>query len=176
MRRLRGMKQSHAAELLGVSQATISRWEASGQAPSPEAREALMRLLAAPVAADAALKRLVEAASTPVHLVCDLSHTLLAASPARTARWRRPASELIGRSLWPCASPEIQALEGRLDGLGWRESAGDALAFWTGANTDRLVPIRPGWTVWERIRLADGREGRLVSTAPAPPDHARCVV
>ena len=173
-RRLRGIKQSHAAELLGVSQSTISRWEAGGQAPSPEARRALERLMAAPRSADAALKRLVEAASIPVHLVCDTTHVPLAVSPARAARWRKPASDLIGRSLWPYASPEIQAMEGRLEALGWHDR-GEALAFWTGANAQALVPIAPGLTLWERIALADGREARLVSTAPAPPAYARLV-
>ena len=173
-RRLRGIKQSHAAELLGVSQSTISRWEAGGQAPSPEARRALERLTAAPVCADVGLKRLVEAASIPVHLVCDATHVLLAASPVRAARWRKPASELIGRSLWPFASPEIQAMESRLGELGWYDG-GEALAFWTGANAPAVVPIAPGLTLWERIALSDGREARLVSTAPAPPAHARLV-
>lgn len=175
-RRLRGMKQAHAAELLGVSQSTVSRWERGGQAPSPEAAEALARLMAAPACADLPLKRLVEAASAPVHLVDDTSHVLLAASPARAARWRRSPGELAGRSLWPYASEAIQAVEARLEALGWHEPGAPALAFATGA-TDAAapVPIAPGLVLWERIALADGREGRLVTTVSEVPVHARLV-
>ncbi len=175
MRRLRGLKQGHLADLLGVSQATVSRWETAGQAPSPQTRAALDRLMATPATADAALKRLVEASSLAVHLVCDLSHVLLAASPGRTARWRRAPSELIGRSMWAFASPEIQAMEARLPELGWRDASPPALAFRTGANDDAEVPIVPGLTLWERILLEDGREARLVTTLPHAPAHARLV-
>ncbi len=172
-RRLRGMKQAHAAELLGVSQSTVSRWERGGQAPSPEAAEALARLIAAPAIADLPLKRLVEGALSPTHLVDDVSHALLAASPARAARWRGSPAELAGRSLWPYASEAIQAMESRLGELGWHEPAASALAFRTDANAgDGPVPILPGLVLWERIALADGREGRLVTTVTEVPAHA----
>ena len=172
LRRVRGMKQAHVAELLGVSQASVSRWEAGGQAPRGTARAAVERLLAAPVAADAALKRLVETASQPTHLICDATHSLLAASPGRAAAWRMGVAELVGCSLFGFASPEIAAMEARLDALGWRDGALGALAFWTGPNADPRVAIRPGLTLWERLTLADGRAARLVSTVAAAPAHA----
>ena len=73
-RRLRGVKQSHAAELLGVTQATLSRWE-RGRHRLPEAAERkLSQLLRAPLysAGDAGLRRLVEGSALSVHLICDL--------------------------------------------------------------------------------------------------------
>jgi transcriptional regulator with XRE-family HTH domain len=170
LRRVRGLKQAHVATLLGVSQASVSRWEAGAQAPGETAQAALERLLAAPVAADAALKRLVETAAAPIHLICDNTHSLLAVSAARAANWRAGPAELIGRSLFCYASPEIAAMEARLAGLGWRDGALGALAFWTGANADPA--IRPGLTLWERLFLADGRPVRLVSTVAAVPAHA----
>ena len=115
-RRLRGVKQSHAAELFGVTQATLSRWERGHHRLPDTAARKLSRLLAAPLesAADAGLRRLVESSALRVHLICDLSHRLLAASPARFAEWTADAAELRGVSLWAFATDEIRSAEGRV--------------------------------------------------------------
>lgn len=165
-RRLRGVKQSHAAELLGVTQATLSRWE-RGYHPVPErAARKLARLLAAPLdsASDAGLRRLVESSSLPVHLICDLSHRLLAVSPARLAAWQVDPTELRGVSLWRFATDEIRSAEGRLGELGWYDEGAAELRFWTGANGDPVVPIDPGILVWQRLQLSDGTLARLVTS------------
>ncbi len=169
MRLLRGLKQTHVAERLAVTQATVSRWERGTHRPSPAQMPAVMALLAEPaaVACDGALKRLVESSSRPVHLICDTTHRLLAASPARQVDWAAPASVLMGQSLWSYASREIEAAEARLDALGWRDSAAPAVAFDTGANCSAVVPIVPGVVVWERLCLDGGSEVRLVSTFAA---------
>jgi transcriptional regulator with XRE-family HTH domain len=174
-RRLRGLKQSHAAELLGVSQATVSRWETGALEPSDDARRAIAALIARHGGEDHALKRLVESATWPVHLICDATHALLAASPARSRQWRCAPHDLAGRSLWRYASDEIRKLEAELPAYGWDMPAGPALAFWTGANRSPSVPIAPGVTLWERLPLSDGRLARLVSTVATPPPHARWV-
>lgn len=166
LRVLRGIKQSHLAEMLSVTQATVSRWERGLQHPSPDQEQALLRLLMAPLrpGRDSALRRLVESSARPVHLVCDVTHRLLAASPRRAADWRVPASELEGRSLWPFATEEIRAAEARLDALGWDEPVAPVVAFNTAAKYEQAVPIVPGWVIWERIRLEDGSMARLVTT------------
>ena len=165
-RRLRGVKQSHAAELLGVTQATLSRWEHGRHAIPDSANRRLARLLAAPLdsAADAALRRLVDSSALPVHLICDLSHRLLAASPARLATWSADAAELRGRSLWRYATDEIRSAEGQLGELGWYDDGTARFSFWTGSNDSPIVPIDPGILVWERLQLSDGTLARLVTS------------
>jgi transcriptional regulator with XRE-family HTH domain len=165
-RRLRGVKQSHAAELFGVTQATLSRWERGRHQLPATAQRKLERLLMAPLdsAADGALRRLVEASTLPTHLICDLTHRLLAASPARLGEWGTDMAELCGRSLWRFATEEICAAEGRLGGLGWYDEGVAEVSFWTGANDSPIVPIHPGILLWERLQLSDGTLARLATT------------
>lgn len=166
-RLLHRVKQTHAAELLGVAQSTISRWESGTQALLVEERARLERLLGARLeaAADQALARLVEANPQPVHLICDLTHRLLACSPARAAQFGVPLGELLDRSLRPYCSEEILRQEATLEELGWRELlAPPALEFASGANASAIVPIRRSRCRWTRMTLSDGRAVRLVET------------
>ncbi|MHA6194518.1 helix-turn-helix domain-containing protein [Pseudomonas wadenswilerensis] len=116
-RLLHRVKQRHAAELFKVSQPTISRWESGTQDPEPEQRERIEALLRARLdsAADQALARLVNGSTQPVHLVCDLSHRLLACSASRAAdaEFSLPLGELLGRSLWPFVTEAIASQEAR---------------------------------------------------------------
>jgi transcriptional regulator with XRE-family HTH domain len=169
VRRHRGIKQAHAAELLKVTQPTVSRIERGELIPAGALRRRLLDLVSARIhpARDAALRRLVEGSANPVHLVCDLTHRLLAASAPRECEWRRTAGELRGRPLWRYASEAIRTAEARLPDLGWGERDGaHALTFVTGANGLDELPIVPGLQVWERILLSDGAPARLV-TSPA---------
>jgi transcriptional regulator with XRE-family HTH domain len=165
-RRLRGIKQSHAAELFRVTQATLSRWESGHHRIPGKAAHELSRLLRAPLdaAGDAGLRRLVESSVLPVHLICDLSHRLLAASPARFATWNAGAAELRGVSLWGFATDEIRLAESRLGELGWYDDNVAQVSFRTGANDNPIVPIDPGILMWERLQLSDGTLARLVTT------------
>ena len=165
MRLRRGVKQSHLAELLGVTQATVSRWERGLLNMSKAQEAAAQRLLADPHPAhDAALKRLVESSTLKVHLICDRTHRLLAASPARRSEWKIDLAEILGQSLLAYASPEIMTAEATLGELGWHEGQLSCLAVGTGPNTDPIVPILPGRVLWERVLLGDGAAGRLVTT------------
>src|SRR4051794_14425815 len=97
VRLLHSMKQGHLAELLGVNQATVSRWERDQLALPIEQAIKLERIFAAPPheAVDTALKRLVEDSVRPVHLICDRTHRLLAASRPRQAEWRAPLGAFL---------------------------------------------------------------------------------
>jgi transcriptional regulator with XRE-family HTH domain len=166
---LRRMKQGHAAELLGVSQATVSRWESGRQAPTLAERDALRALMAARLdgAADHALARLVRGSSRESHLICDLTHRLLAASPARERRWKLSARELMGTSMWRFHTEAIARAEAALPALGWYGEAPPEVEVLTGANESPEVPIRRGRCRWTRLRLSDGSYARLVETEAA---------
>lgn len=165
-RRLNAIKQGHFAELLGVSQASVSRWESGTHEPDAAHREKIAALIAAQTGsdADAALKRLVETSTQAVHLVCDATHRLLAASPARAASWNADAGTYVGMSLWRFATREIILAEAGLAAAGWFERPFQTLDVRTGANGSREIPVSPGRMRWETIPLSDGRTGRLTTT------------
>ncbi len=166
MRLRSGMKQYHLAELMGVSQTTVSRWEC-GLSPFSDAQidtaQRLMANILGP-AQDLALRRLIESSAFRLHLVCDRTHRLFAASPPRAAEWKADLSQLMGRPMLRFASPEILKAESSLPGRGWFEHKLAALTVDTGPNGDSLVPIPKGRFVWERLLLADGTAARLVTT------------
>ena len=163
-----GFKQSHVAELLGVAQATISRWERGELEISPERIEYLNRCANnAPPTTDCHLKRLIRHSLSPIHLICDTTHQLLAASPARLQEWGPQASELCGQSLWQFATDEIREAEQRLSNIGWCEGLTRSAVTYTRGREERGLRIFPGWLLWERVPLADGGVGRLVTTIPS---------
>lgn len=168
-RRARRMKQSHAAELLGVSQATLSRWEAGARMPDAESLERIAALIAAGLDSDGdrALGALVASSTQPAHLICDITHRLLALSPSRARQCRGDPSDLLGGSLWRFATEAIARAEGRLEALGWFEPAPPSVIAETEANRpDSDLPIAPSRFRWTRMRLSDGRFVRLVETLP----------
>ncbi|MFG6467920.1 helix-turn-helix domain-containing protein [Roseateles sp. BYS87W] len=170
-RSLRRLKQSAAAEVLKVSQTTVSRWEAGTATPSLADQHALRALMTARLdsAADFALAQLVRQSSQPMHLVCDVSHRLLALSPARERCCRRPVSELLGQGLWRYATPQIVAQEAQLGRLGWFEPAPAAVEFDTDASPEQDMPIEKSRMRWVRLQLSDGSYVRLTDTVPPPP-------
>jgi hypothetical protein len=111
------------------------------------------------------LAGLVTDASRPVHLICDISHRLLACSEARAREFGIGADVLFGTSLLRFASDELVAADQRLVDEGWHDQAVPApLMMDTGRNRSRLVPIWPGRCRWTRFILSDGRAVRLVET------------
>lgn len=163
---LKQVKQERLAAELGVSQGMLSRWESGVHQPSPEAQARIERVLAQEEGTGIArtLRRLIEGAPFPVHLVCENTFALLAVSPVREAQWRIQAASLYGVSLRRFATPEIIEKERQLRDVGWFEGRGSGpTRFITSSNDDLDVPIVPSMVVWERVGIADGRVGLLVT-------------
>lgn len=160
------VKQSAVAEILHVSQGCVSRWESGCHRPDAAQKDRIVQLISASAGndQDKALKRLVECSRRPVHLICDATHRLLAASDSRAESWGTDVSDLIGMSLWPFSSPEIEAAEASLPGRGWFERPYQSLEVHTGSNGRSDVTVAPGRMLWETLLLADGRVGRLTTT------------
>lgn len=163
-RALNRVKQAALAAELRVSQATVSRWEAGALSPGEREMRSIVALLRArpTSAADRALLELVLASSKPVHLVCDLTHRLLAASPPRAAEWRDGVGPLMNRSLWRFASHGIAEGEARLADQGWYEPLAADVVVETERAVFPEVTIDAGEIVWARIPLSDGSFARLV--------------
>jgi transcriptional regulator with XRE-family HTH domain len=166
-RLLHRVKQAHAAELFGVAQSTISRWESGRQAIEPAEQAKVEAVVGARLdaAADRVLAALICESPRAVHLICDLTHRLLACSSPRAVQFGVPESQLIGQSLWPFAPPELAAVEGTLAGRGWYDRpAPPPIEFDTGQNRSRIVRIRQSRCRWTRLLLSDGAPARLVET------------
>lgn len=160
------IKQERLAAELGVSQGMLSRWESGVHEPSPQARARIEKILERhqDAGVDSTLRRLIEGAPFPVHLVCEDTFALLAVSPVREAEWRIEAAALYGVSLRSFATPEIIERERQLRDSGWFEGRGSGpIRFITSGNDDPDVPILPSTVVWERVGIGDGRVGLLVT-------------
>ncbi len=165
-RSVRRLKQQAVAQLMGVSQTTVSRWESGQAAPTLDEQQRLRALMAARLdsAADFALGRLVRESGAAMHLVCDLSHRLLALSRARERACRLPGAELMGSALWRYATPQIIAHEQRLGELGWYEPGPGAIEFDTEDSPEQAMPILRGRMRWVRLQLSDGSFVRLTES------------
>lgn len=149
-----------------MSQGMLSRWESGAHDPSPQMRARIERILEQQqcAAIDHTLRRLIEGAPFPVHLVCEDTFALLAVSPVREAEWRIEAAALYGVSLRRFATPEIIERERQLRDIGWFEGRGSGpTRFITSGNDDPDMPILPSTVVWERVGMADGQVGLLVT-------------
>ena len=171
-RLLHRVKQEYAAELFGVNQSTISRWEMGRQSMEPRELAKVEAVVSARLdaSADHILAALVSESPRVVHLMCDLTHRLLACSSARTAEFGVPESELIGRSLWPYATAELTAEEKELADQGWYDRpAPPPLEIDTSENCSTIVPIWRSRCRWTRLLLSDGTPVRLVETLHREP-------
>lgn len=164
-RLLKGIKQTYAADLIGVRQSTVSRWERGELTLDHTYQLVVMDMLSARLtsAQDAALAKLVTHSAGAMHLICDVRHTLLAFSERRGHEFGVHASDLLGHSLWKYATDEIIEAERCIRHEGWAEEQG-SLRFFTGANESTAVPIYASTCTWTRFTLSNGTCARLVET------------
>lgn len=164
-RRMADIKQQRLADILGVTQATISRWEKGGQHPSPFQYRLLHDMMTRNrnLRLDHAITRLVKQSRQRVHLIEDRSHRLLCSSLPRQREWQRDDNELLGQSLWRFATREIAAAEKSLHHMGWHEGQADHVLFANSARDGGPMRIIDQYILWERFYLADGRAVRLTT-------------
>ncbi|WP_170464937.1 helix-turn-helix domain-containing protein [Ruegeria arenilitoris] len=164
LRRAKGIKQQALAQLLGVDQITISRWEGGAQTPGADTQQAALAALGVARSNDTALRRLVETSSECIHLVEEASHVCLAYSAARARDWRVSQSALLGVSLWQFATDEIRSAEHALEQSDWWAVETPApVCFVTSEAVHDQIRISAGGIRWERLYLTDGTPARLVS-------------
>jgi len=162
-------KQSALAAYFDVSQGTVARWEAGEIAPSGKHGARLRALLTARpnAASDRTLVGLIESSVIPCHLICDVTHRLLAASPSRAAQWRISADELTGRTLWRFATEDIVTAEAGLGDAGWFDDSPPAVTVETQRRAYAELTIEAGRLQYVRFPLSDGTHARLVSDVQA---------
>ena len=150
-RRESEIKQARLADIVGVTQATVSRWEKGLQTPAPLQIDLLHQMMTRNrnFRLDQAIK--------------DRSHRLLCASAPREQEWQRSSGDLLGTSLWRFATPEIAQAEKSLHDMGWHEDQADHLSFETSGRNGPPMPIVDKFILWERFFLSDGRAVRLTT-------------
>ena len=170
-RRTADIKQQRLADILGVTQATVSRWEKGIQSPAPFQQKLLYDMMTRNhnFRLDQVLKRLVAQSCQRVHLIEDRSHRLLCSSRPRQQEWRRDEAELLGESLWRFATQEIAAAEKKLHRIGWHDDQADHILFANSAREGAPMRIIDRYILWERFYLSDGRAVRLTTGFDQPP-------
>lgn len=166
MRRAAGIKQSALAHELGINQASLSRWESGHQLPERPMQDHAFSLVANARKDDFALRRLIENARAPVHLVEETAHICLAYSSARAREWGTSSRGLIGTALWPFATEEIQRAEADLSQSDWWEvQIPKPHHVETSSKSYAEFEIIGGGMLWERLYLSDGTPVRLTTRA-----------
>lgn len=158
------LKQHGLADLLGVDQTTISRWESGRQTPETDVQARVFQTLLPYRSEDSALRRLVETSPECVHLVDEATHVCLAYSASRARDWKVGQRDMLGISLWQFATEEIQKAEQELEASDWWSAVSPHPKLFVTSQADDVgIRISAGQILWERVYLADGTPARLVT-------------
>ncbi len=151
-RRLRAIKQTALADILGVDQATVSRWEGGRQIPDLGVQRRLRALMQGTGSQDDSLHRHWVDGSVGDTMLLDATRTILAASPEACRRHGAGAraTALVGRSAAPLFTEELETLWWQIVERGFFEGEIASAAVVSRANTladpAAAVAVRQVWT------------------------------
>ncbi len=162
-RRLRALKQVALAELIGVDQATVSRWESGRQSPDLAMQQRLRDLMRRIEPGEEVLLKHWINASIGYTVLCDEDRIIRAASASYCSIHGLSPAEVLGRSTIPTFTAELeQALWLAVDrGFFEGQVASATVVARTNALSGQPRKI-PGISVWTPVRLTDGRVLRRV--------------
>lgn len=149
-RRVRAIKQAALAEMLGVDQATVSRWESGRQAPDLGIQRRLRALMQGTGARDETLVAHWVTAAVGDSVLLDATRTIRAASGPFCRRHRIEPAGVAGRSAIPLFGPEPDSLWWQAVEHGFFEgelaSVSVVSRFQLLGDTERSIPVEALWT------------------------------
>jgi transcriptional regulator with XRE-family HTH domain len=162
-RRLRSLKQTALAELIGVDQATISRWESGRQNPDLAMQHRLRDLMRRIEPREEILLKHWINASVGYTVLCDEDRIIRAASPSYCSIHGLSSADVLGLSSIPVFTAELErALWLAIDrGFFEGEVASATVVGRANALSGQSLDI-PGMSVWTPVPLTDGRVLRRV--------------
>jgi transcriptional regulator with XRE-family HTH domain len=162
-RRLRALKQTALADLLGVDQATVSRWESGRQSPDLGMQRRLRSLMQQAGPREEVLLRHWINAAVGYTSLSDENRVVVAASPSFCDYHRVNASEIEGMSLIPAFTEELEQLWAMAIERGFLE--GDIASVTLVSRSHLLSGYERNVgtiAVWTPVPLADGQFLRRV--------------
>lgn len=152
------MKQATLAELVGVDQATVSRWERGRQSPDLGMQQRLRDLMRRIDPREEVLLKHWINASVGFTVLCDDHRIIRAASPSYCQIHGVSPAEVLGLSTIPAFTAELEQVLWKVVERGFFEGdvASVTIAERVNALSGRERNI-PGLSVWTPIPLSDGQ-------------------
>lgn len=162
-RRSRALKQSALAEMIGVDQATVSRWETGRQSPDLGMQRRLRGLMRRMEPREEALLKHWINASVGYTVLCDQDRIVRAASPSYCKIHGVSAAAVLGASTVPVFTAELERALWQTVDEGFFEGDVASVTVVSRVNAlsgrDRGVA---GISVWTPVPLSDGQILRRV--------------
>ncbi len=151
----RNLKQAAFAEMIGVDQATVSRWEAGRTRPDAQAQNRIRTLMGSRPA-DSLIRHWVKMAIGGVVLV-NSNRIILAASAQYSATHQIPVDEIVGLSVGPVFTEESDRLwqTAHNQGLFWGQIASVSAVTLTNSLSGHFHNVCTK-CIWMPAPLADG--------------------